>query len=134
MNCKVCQEIALPTILGGLKLCDEDPTSKNPLNKYKSVDTLYDVIIRINNLSDLRSEEWEILVGKHTKCVIPIPVITDNSNEPLKASSEVKEGVVAYNRGKTYLLRKLRKVELPSGNLMSTEGTSIAAGRETISI
>ena len=102
------QDTALPTILGSLKLCDKDTTSKNSLDKYKSIDTLYDIIIRINNLSDLRSEGWEILVGKHTKSIIPIAMISENSTESTKTSGEAKEGVIAtvlgaYNRGKNMI-------------------------------
>jgi HSP20 family molecular chaperone IbpA len=61
-------------------------------------------------------------------------MITESSASA-KPPSEQRQGVVvtvlgAYNRGKSFLLRKLCKIKLPNGNLIHTEGISITAGRE----
>ncbi|CAF4029782.1 unnamed protein product [Rotaria sp. Silwood1] len=127
-------ETVISTILGSLKLYHDDVQSNTASRKYKSISSLYDVVIRINNLSDLSSQGWEILVGKHIKNVTRNKMIPEN-NASGKASGELKEGVIvtilgAYNRGKTFLLKNLCKIELPDGNLVHTEGLSITAGRE----
>ncbi|CAF2368999.1 unnamed protein product [Rotaria sp. Silwood2] len=126
--------IAISTILGGLKLYDDDVHSNTASRKYKSTSSLYDVVIRINNLSDLSSQGWEILVGEHTKKIIRNKMIPKN-NASEKTPDELGEGVIvtvlgAYNRGKSFLLKNLCNIELPDGNLVHTEGLSITAGRE----
>ncbi|UJR18517.1 hypothetical protein I4U23_005424 [Adineta vaga] len=128
------QGTSLSTILGGLKLFDNNLSLSTLSNKYQSTDTLYDIVIRINNVSDLCSQGWEILVGKYAKTIVPNRIVFDNNNSTIP-SSEQKKGVIAtalgaYNRGKSFLLKKLCKIELPNGNLVSTEGISITAGRE----
>ncbi|CAF1227379.1 unnamed protein product [Adineta ricciae] len=125
---------ALSTILAGLRLYENNTSSHGQSSKYCTIESLYDVIIRINNISDLRSKGWEVLVNKHTKKVKVAKSSFDHAAND-DASSESKKGVVAtvigaYNRGKTFLLEKLCGIELPTGNLVSTEGISITAGRE----
>lgn len=113
-------DTALRTIINGLKLSNDKET-----NQYKSTDTLYDVIIRINCLSSLEDQGWEILVGKHTMDVVPVQRTTSESAEGVIATV-----IGAYNRGKSYLLRKLCKIDIPDGKLIHTEGISITAGRD----
>ncbi|CAF1187953.1 unnamed protein product [Adineta steineri] len=128
------EDNALSTVLGSLKLYDDNSPLSTLSSKYRSTETLYDIVIRINNISDLRTQGWEILVGKHAKNILPIRMILDR-NASTNSLSEKKQGVIAtalgaYNRGKSFLLKKLCKIELPNGNLISTEGISITAGRE----
>ncbi|CAF4249460.1 unnamed protein product, partial [Adineta steineri] len=66
------EQTALSTILSGLKLYN---TNEAASKIYRSTNSLYDVVIRINNLSDLNTQGWEILVGNHTNNVIPNKVI-----------------------------------------------------------
>lgn len=78
--------------------------------------TLYDVIIGINSLSALETSGWEILLGKSVKdCSV--------STEQISNSTGVIVAVLgSYNRGKTYLRNQLCDINLPSGNLIHTEG------------
>ncbi|CAF1481229.1 unnamed protein product, partial [Rotaria sordida] len=127
-------DTVISTILGSLKLYHDDVHSNTASKKYKSTSSLYDVVIRINNLSDLSLQGWEILVGEHIKNVTRNKMIPGNSASG-KTSGELREGVIvtvlgAYNRGKSFLLKNLCKIELPDGNLVHTEGLSITAGRE----
>jgi hypothetical protein len=128
-------DTALSAILGGLKLYDGDPSHNRLWDKYISTDTLYDIIIRINNISDLRTQGWEILLSKHAKTIVPTRMIFAGDTASSNSLFEQRKGIIAtvlgaYNRGKSYLLKKLCKIELPAGNLISTEGISITAGKE----
>ncbi|CAF1385214.1 unnamed protein product [Adineta steineri] len=123
------QDNALSTVLGSLKLYDDNSPRSTLSSKYRSTETLYDIVIRINNISDLRTQGWEILVGKHAKNILPIRMILDR-NASTNSLPEKKQGVIAtalgaYNRGKSFLLKKLCKIELPNGNLISTEDTPV---------
>ncbi|CAF4093689.1 unnamed protein product, partial [Adineta steineri] len=113
------EDNALSTVLGSLKLYDDNSPLSTLSSKYRSTETLYDIVIRINNISDLRTQGWEILVGKHAKNILPIRMILDR-NASTNSLSEKKQGVIAtalgaYNRGKSFLLKKLCKIELPNG-------------------
>ncbi|CAF0909725.1 unnamed protein product [Adineta steineri] len=126
------EQTALSTILSGLKLYN---TNEAASKIYRSTNSLYDVVIRINNLFDLNTQGWEILVGNHTNNVIPNKVIVPNDDESEQIPDDKKEAVIvtvlgAYNRGKSYLLKKLCRINIPSGNIIHTEGISITAGRD----
>jgi len=133
-NGKPSSETALSTLFGSLRLYDDDLVNNPASTKYKTTAAPYDIVIRINSLFELRSQGWEILLGEHTKNFLPNKMITESSVST-KTPSEQRQGVVvtvlgAYNRGKSFLLRKLCKIKLPNGNLIHTEGISITAGRE----
>ena len=75
----------------------------------------YDVIIPINSIKDI-TKGWEI---KMSKRVI-------ESYEKLKYETIIKIGVIGNsNKGKTFILSKISKNDLPSGARIRTEGLSI---------
>ena len=135
------KDTALAAILNGLKLRDES-NRKTMWNRYSKTVTPYDIIIRINSLTDLRTQGWEILLGLHIQRMQPIDSILPRKdtrageNIGSKAMQhELSDGVVvtilgAYNRGKSYLLNQLCRITVPTGNLVHTEGISITAGRD----
>ncbi|CAF1131337.1 unnamed protein product [Adineta steineri] len=126
------EQTALFTILGDLKLYNTNDAASRI---YRSTNSLYDVVIRINNISDLNTQGWEILVGNHSNNIIPNKVIASNNDESGQIPDEKKEAVIAtvlgaYNRGKSYLLKKLCRINIPSRNITHTEGISITVGRD----
>ncbi|CAF0781233.1 unnamed protein product [Adineta ricciae] len=122
----------LSAILSGLELYGENENDAAS-NKYRTTASPYDIVVRINNLLDLRTHGWEILLGQHTKSIKSTTKGTGENGASV--INEQKEGVVvsvlgAYNRGKSFLLNQLCNVSLPTGTLVHTEGISITAGRQ----
>ncbi|CAF5024539.1 unnamed protein product, partial [Rotaria sp. Silwood1] len=89
--------MAVATILSELVLRDE--THQQILwNKYKQEAGLYDVVIRIQSLEDLKTHGWEIVLRNYGhKSIKPeaTPTITEGITVALLGG---------YNRGKTFLL------------------------------
>ena len=75
----------------------------------------YNIIIHINSIKDL-NKGWEIEIN---------PKVKENY-ENIKKQKIIKIGVIGNsNKGKSFLLSKISKIKLPSGNGIRTEGLSI---------
>ena len=75
----------------------------------------YDVIIPINSIKDI-TKGWEIKMSKRAT----------ESYEKLKNEAIIKIGVIGNsNKGKSFILSKISKINLPSGTSIRTEGLSI---------
>ena len=75
----------------------------------------YDVIINIKSIKDI-SEGWEVKLSKRA----------EEKYESFKKDEIIKIGVIGNaNKGKSFLLSKISKIDLPSGTSIRTEGLSI---------
>ena len=75
----------------------------------------YDVIVSIQSIKDI-IKGWDIKISKRFKMNY-----NNFINEPV-----LKIGIIGNsNKGKSFLLSKLSKIELPSGTSIKTEGLSI---------
>jgi len=82
--------------------------------KEKFID-FYDVIIHIDSIKDI-NKGWKIEFNEKTK----------ENYESLKNQKIIKIGVIGNsNKGKSFLLSKISKINLPSGTSIRTEGLSI---------
>ena len=82
----------------------------------KKAEEYYDVVIDIDSINSLKTKGWEIIYNKERKADYD-KIINDNS---------VKIGVVGLNNvGKSYLLSKMVRVEIPTGYSVETKGISI---------
>ena len=82
--------------------------------KKKFID-FYDVIIHINSIKDI-NKGWKIEKNPRAK----------KNYENFKDQRMIKIGVIGNsNKGKSFLLSKISKIELPSGTSIRTEGLSI---------
>jgi HSP20 family molecular chaperone IbpA len=115
--------MAVPIILSDLALRDNNPQNKTQWSRYRKTDFLYDIVIRINSLEDLKIHGWEILLGKNTEKIPPLQGTSGN----IEGTTVAILG--AYNRGKTFILSQLCGIRLPHSNLLHTEGISITAGQ-----
>jgi len=81
-------------------------------NKIKFLD-FYDVIVHVNSIKEI-NKGWKI-------------EINPNKNyEKYKNEKVIKIGVIGNsNKGKSFLLSKISKINLPSGTSIRTEGLSI---------
>ena len=90
-------------------------TSKAKLNKDIIFIDFYDVIIDINSIKDI-NKGWEIKMSERAK----------ENYQSLKKEKIIKIGVIGNsNKGKSFILSKLSKIELPSGTSIRTEGLSV---------
>ena len=75
----------------------------------------YDVIIHIDSIKDI-NKGWRIEFNEKAK----------ENYENLKSQKIIKIGVIGNsNKGKSFLLSKISKIQLPSGTSIRTEGLSI---------
>ena len=89
--------------------------SKEILNKGLTFIDFYDVIIDIQSIKDI-NKGWEIKMSQRAK---------ENYNS-LKKEKIIKIGVIGNsNKGKSFLLSKISKIDLPSGTSIRTEGLSV---------
>ena len=89
--------------------------NEKPENYNKSFTDFYDVIIDIKSIKDI-NKGWQIKMKKKGE---------ENYNK-YKNSKIIKIGVIGNsNKGKSFLLSKISKLELPSGYSIKTEGLSI---------
>ena len=80
-----------------------------------NADDFYDIIINIKSVKDI-NKGWEIKMNERGK----------NNYELYKNKEILKIGVIGNaNKGKSYLLSKISKIDLPSGTSIRTEGLSI---------
>ncbi|CAF1505795.1 unnamed protein product [Didymodactylos carnosus] len=96
---------ALPVVLGGM-FCVGGKLLWNMIGK-PSTPTPYDVIIRMNTLTALSTNSWEILLGENTKDVTPTMSRSENNRGVVVAA------LGSCNRGKSYLLNQLCNIQLP---------------------
>ncbi|CAF5226853.1 unnamed protein product, partial [Rotaria magnacalcarata] len=102
----------------------EVSTDSPDIYRKSSIPTPYDVTIRINSLVALSTSGWEIVLGNSAS------EIQSNSSIPKDNRGVIVAVLGSYNRGKSFLLNELCGLNLPSGNLIHTEGISITAGRK----
>ena len=89
--------------------------TKGKLNKDIIFIDFYDVIIDINSIKDI-NKGWEIKMSEKTK----------HNYQSLKNEKIIKIGVIGNsNKGKSFILSKLSKIDLPSGTSIRTEGLSV---------
>ena len=87
----------------------------NEKNEDKKFIDFYDVIIHINSIKDL-NKGWKIEISPKAK----------QNYENFKTQNIIKIGVIGNsNKGKSFLLSKISKIQLPSGTSIRTEGLSI---------
>ena len=87
---------------------------KKKLTQIKSTD-FYDVIVCIDSIKDI-TKGWEVKMSKRAL----------EKYEEFKKGKIVKIGVIGNsNKGKSFLLSKISKIELPIGTSIRTEGLSI---------
>ena len=85
----------------------------NKIFDKKDFINFYDVIIDIKSIKDI-TQGWEIKMKEEKKY------------EEYKTQKIIKIGVIGNsNKGKSFLLSKISKIELPSGTSIRTEGLSI---------
>ena len=83
-------------------------------NKTKFID-FYDVIVHINSIKDI-NKGWPVEMSSKGK----------ENYENFKNQKIIKIGVIGNsNKGKSFLLSKISKIQLPSGTSIRTEGLSI---------
>lgn len=82
----------------------------------KQAEEYYDVVIDICSINALRNEGWEIKYNKERKDVY----------EKIIGEQTIKIGVIGLNNvGKSFLLSKIVRVEIPTGYSVETKGISI---------
>ena len=82
----------------------------------KSAEEYYDVVIDICSINSLKNEGWSIKYNKERKDVY----------EKIIGEQTIKIGVIGLNNvGKSYLLSKIVRVEIPTGYSVETKGISI---------
>ena len=107
-----------------IKLENEIKNKNNILNKNEtkidfiknSAEKYYDLVIDINSINSLKNEGWEIKYNKERKEIYQ-KIINEET---------LKIGVLGLNNvGKSYLLSKMVRVEIPTGYSIETKGISI---------
>ena len=82
----------------------------------KKAEEYYDVVIDIDSINSLKKDGWEIIYNKDRK----------EQYEKIIQERTMKLGVVGLNNvGKSYLLSKIVRVEIPPGYKVETKGISI---------
>ena len=87
----------------------------------KKAEDYYDVIVDINSINSLRNEGWEIKYNKNRK----------KEYQKIIGKQTIKIGVLGLNNvGKSYLLSKIVRIEIPTGYSIETKGISIKYSKE----
>ena len=85
------------------------------LNKDANFTDFYDIIVDIKSVKDI-CQGWEIKMSKRA----------EEDYAKLKEDKVIRIGVIGNaNKGKSFLLSKISKINLPSGTNIRTEGLSI---------
>ena len=85
------------------------------LNKDANFTDFYDIIVDIKSVKDI-CQGWEIKMSKRA----------EEDYAKLKEEKVIRIGVIGNaNKGKSFLLSKISKINLPSGTNIRTEGLSI---------
>ena len=89
--------------------------SNEKLNKDNNFMDFYDVIVDIKSLKDI-NDGWKVKMSQRAK----------ENYENFKNEKIIKIGVIGNsNKGKSFILSKISKIDLPSGTSIRTEGLSI---------
>ena len=96
-----------------------DPDTNQFIGNEKSMDKkfidFYDVIVHIDSIKALNTG-WKVEINPNAK----------SNYEQFKTKEIIKIGVIGNsNKGKSFLLSKISKIDLPSGTSIRTEGLSI---------
>ena len=86
-------------------------------NRNEKIDTInfYDVIINIKSIKSIK-DGWKIKMSKRA----------EENYKSFQEDKVIKIGVIGNsNKGKSFILSKISKIELPSGTSIRTEGLSI---------
>ena len=95
------------------KTISQNVLLKQPSNKEQI--KFYDIIVHIDSVKDI-NEGWNIEMNEKGK----------KNYDDFKNKNILKLGVIGNaNKGKSYLLSKISKIDLPSGMSIKTEGLSI---------
>jgi hypothetical protein len=87
----------------------------------KKAEEYYDVVIDIDSINSLKKNGWQIIYNKERK----------EQYEKIIHERTMKIGVVGLNNvGKSYLLSKIVRVEIPTGYSVETKGISIKYAEE----
>ena len=87
----------------------------------KKAEEYYDVVIDIDSINSLKKDGWEIIYNKDRK----------EQYEKIIHERTMKLGVVGLNNvGKSFLLSKIVRVEIPTGYSVETKGISIKYAEE----
>ena len=87
----------------------------------KSSNEYYDVVVDINSIFSLKNEGWRILYNEGRKEIY----------NKIIGELTIKIGVLGLNNvGKSYLLSKIVKVDIPNGYSIQTKGISIKYSEE----
>ena len=91
-------------------------TNQIKVNNFKqTIKDFYDVVVKIDSIIDIAKKGWAIEMNKGE----------ENYNK-YKDERLLKIGVIGNaNKGKSHLLSKISKMDLPSGVSIKTEGLSI---------
>ena len=90
-------------------------TNKVILDQPSNIDQFYDIIVHIDSIKDI-NKGWEIEKNESGQA---------NYNK-YKGEKIIKIGVIGNaNKGKSFILSKISKMNLPSGMSIKTEGLSI---------
>ena len=82
----------------------------------KQIEEYYDVVIDINSINSLKNEGWTIKYNKKSEAIY----------DKIASEETMKIGLLGItNAGKSYLLSKIVKSEIPNGNIVGTKGISI---------
>ena len=82
----------------------------------KSAEEYYDVVIDINSINALKNEGWQIKYNNERKEIY----------DKIVSGETIKIGVLGLNNvGKSYLLSKIARSEIPTGYSIETKGISI---------
>ena len=85
------------------------------LNKEIIFTEFYDVIIDIKSIKDI-NKGWEVKMSENAK----------KNYENFKKEENLKVGIIGNaNKGKSFLLSKISKIDLPAGTSIRTQGLSI---------
>ena len=88
----------------------------------KSSNEYYDVVVDINSIFSLKNEGWRILYNEGRKEIY----------KKIIGEQTIKIGVLGLNNvGKSYLLSKIVKVDIPTGYSIETKGISIKYSEES---
>ena len=82
----------------------------------KKAEDFYDVIIDIDSISSLEKRGWEVKYNQERKEIY----------DKIISEKTIKLGVLGINNvGKSYLLSKIAKIDIPTGYSIETKGISI---------
>ena len=89
--------------------------NKVMLDQPSNIDQFYDIIVHIDSIKDI-NKGWKIEMNENGKA---------NYNK-YKGEKIIKIGVIGNaNKGKSFILSKISKIDLPSGMSIKTEGLSV---------